>query len=207
MAQCITYIVDTGLYINMTNRCTCDCDFCERNFIDAVGNADSLWLDYEPSQEEILESITGHNLTLFSELVFCGFGEPMLRADDLFYVAQRIKQIMPTLPIRINTNGHANIIANRDITPNMSGIIDRLSISLNRADETSYMRHIRPVFGISSFNGVLEFIEKSRRYVPEIRLTVLDLLTPDEIEQCKKIADSLGVDFYVRTTKYFTNTT
>ena len=205
MPQCVTYTVGDGLYINMTNRCTCDCDFCERNIINAVGDADTLWLDYEPSREEIWESIAAHNLTRFNEFVFCGFGEPMLRADDLFWVAQQTKKAVATLPIRVNTNGHANMIANRDITPNMAGIIDRLSISLNRADEITYNRHIRPVFGVSAFNGVLEFIEKARNYVPEITLTVLDLLPPDELMRCRKIAESMGVAFRVRVTRYNAN--
>ena len=200
MPQCITYIVNDGLYVNMTNRCTCDCDFCERNSINTVGDAESLWLDHEPSREEVWKSITSRDLTKFSELVFCGFGEPMLRADDLLWVARQLKQIMPSLPIRINTNGHANMIAGCDITPKVDGIIDRLSVSLNRADEVTYNRHVRPVFGIPAFSGLLEFVEKARRHVPEITLTALDLLPPDELAACRKIAERLGVDFRVRIT-------
>ena len=199
MPQYIAYTVGGGLYINMTNRCTCDCDFCLRNNINAVGNAESLWLDYEPSREEIRESVISHDLTRFSELVFCGFGEPMIRADDLLWVARQVKQIMPSLPIRINTNGHANMIEGYDITPKMAGIIDCLSVSLNRADATAYNKHVRPVFGVEAFGGVLDFAEKARCYVPKITLTVLDLLPPDEIADCRKIAERMGVDFRVRT--------
>lgn len=93
-----------------------------------------------------------------------------------------------------------NIIANCDITPKMAGIIDRLSISLNRADEITYNQHVRPIYGNAAFNGLLEFIEKSRSYVPEITLTVLDLLAPDELVRCQKIAERLGVAFRVRAT-------
>ena len=200
MPQCITYTVGDGLYVNMTNRCTCDCDFCERNNINSVGDSESLWLDYEPSREEVLESVVSHDLTQFEELVFCGFGEPMLRYEDLFWVARQVKQITSSMPVRVNTNGHANIIAGCDITPKMSGIIDRLSVSLNRADAVTYNKHMRPVFGLEAFDGLLEFIEKARVYVPEITLTVLDLLTPEEIENCRKIAESMGVGFRVRTT-------
>ena len=200
MAQCITYIVGNGLYVNMTNRCTCDCDFCLRKSINAVGDAESLWLDCEPSREEVWDSIAARDLTKFNELVFCGFGEPLIRADDLFWVAQRVKQTAPTLPIRVNTNGHANIIAKCDITPNMAGIIDRLSISLNRSDAEKYNHHMRPVFGAESFNGLLDFTEKARSYVPEITLTVLDSLTSEEIADCRKIAERLSVGFRIRVT-------
>jgi len=199
MPECITYTVGDGLYINMTNRCTCDCDFCERNNINTVGDAESLWLDYEPSREEVLDSVISRDLTQFKELVFCGFGEPMLRADDLLWVAGQVKQTVPELPIRINTNGHANMIAGYDVTPKMAGIIDRLSVSLNRADAITYNRHIRPAFGTGAFDGMLEFTEKAKNYVPEITLTVLDLLPPEEIEKCREIADHMGVGFRIRT--------
>ena len=199
MPQCITYSVGDGLYINMTNRCTCDCDFCLRNNINAVGDSDNLWLDYEPSREEILESVMSHDLTRFSEIVFCGFGEPMLRAGDLFWVAREIKNRTP-LPVRVNTNGHANIIAGRDLTPEMAGIIDRLSVSLNRADAAAYNRHVKPVFGEAAFESLLDFTAKARSYVPEITLTVLDILPPDEIALCREIAGQTGVAFRVRTT-------
>ena len=200
MAQCITYTVGGGLYINMTNRCTCDCDFCLRKSINAVGDAENLWLEREPSRDEVLKSVEKRNLTDFNELVFCGFGEPLIRADDLFWIARKIKQSFPKLPIRINTNGHANIIAGYDITPQMAGIIDRLSVSLNRADAESYNLHVRPVFGAEVFFDLLEFVKKARRHVPEITLTVLDSLPPDEIESCRKIAEDLGVYFRIRTT-------
>ena len=200
MPQVITYTVGDGLYINMTNRCTCDCDFCLRNSINAVGDAESLWLDYEPSREEVRESVLSHDLTRFNEIVFCGFGEPFLRADDLLWVARQIKQIMPGLPVRVNTNGHASMIAGYDVTPKMAGVIDRLSVSLNRADAISYTRHIRPVFGAEAFNGMLDFVEKARCYVPEITLTVLDLLPPEEIAGCREIAERTGVSFRVRVT-------
>ena len=197
MPQCITYTVYGGLYINMTNRCTCDCDFCLRNSINTVGDAESLWLDYEPSREEVWQSVVSHDLTQFKEIVFCGLGEPLVRAGDLLWVARQIKTIS-SLPVRVNTNGHANMIAGYDVTPNMSGIIDHLSVSLNRADAVTYNRHIRPVFGEEAFNGLLDFVEKARNYVPKITLTVLDLLTPEEIANCREIAERMKVNFRIR---------
>jgi len=198
MPQSITYTLGNALYVNVTNRCTCDCDFCERNTIDTVGDAESLWLEYEPSSQEILESILARDLSQFTELVFCGFGEPMLRTDDLLLVAKHVKEVAPTLPIRINTNGHANMIANQDVTPGLAGIIDQLSISLNRADKDAYELHMQPTFGIKSFDGLLEFVEKAKKHVPDITLTVVDLITPDELEKCRKIAKDMGVSFYAR---------
>lgn len=198
MPQVITYIVGSGLYINMTNRCTSDCDFCIRNNTDTVGDAESLWLDREPSREEILESVASRDLTRFGEIVFCGYGEPLIRADDLIWVAEKIKTVSSP-PVRVNTNGHANMIAGYDITPKIAGIIDRLSISLNRPDTESYNRHVRPVYGADAFDGLLDFVKKAKSHVPEITLTVLDLLPPEEIEKCRGIAERLDVDFRVRS--------
>jgi len=200
MPQVIAYTVYDGLYVNMTNRCTCDCDFCIRNTADSVGEAESLWLDYEPSREEILESIISHDLSQFSELVFCGYGEPLIRADDLLWVAAKIKHLSQ-LPIRVNTNGHANMIADSDVTPKMAGIIDALSVSLNRADALTYDRHVRPIYGTQAYGGLLDFVAKARLHVPKITLTVLDLVPPNEIKRCREIAERLGVDFRVRRMK------
>ena len=198
MSQTITYILGNALYVNMTNRCTCDCDFCERNTIDSVGDADSLWLEYEPSQEEVLESIMARDLSQFDELVFCGFGEPTIRLEDLLWVAKRVKEATPLLPIRINTIGHANLLVGKDVTPNLAGIIDVLSVSLNRADKEAYIQQMRPIFGDKAYDGMLEFVKKARQYVPQIVLTVVDLISTEEIEQCRKIAEDLGVSFRVR---------
>jgi len=198
MPQCLTYKLGGGLYVNMTNRCTCACDFCERNTMDSVGDAESLWLDHEPTREEIWESIRAHNLKDFDELVFCGFGEPMLRAGDLLWVARQVKEKAPEMPIRVNTNGHANMIAGRDMTPDMAGLIDRLSISLNRADEAAYNLHMRPVFGMAAFHGVLDFARKAREHVPDITFTAVDLISPDELSRCRAIAGELGLAFRAR---------
>ena len=197
-SQTITYTLGNALYVNLTNRCTCNCDFCERNTIDGVCDADSLWLEYEPSQEEVLESIITRDLSQFEELVFCGFGEPTIRLNELLWVARHVKESTPLLPIRINTIGHANLIAGQDITPRLEGVIDVLSVSLNRADEDAYIKQMHPAFGDKAYNGMLEFVEKAREYVPNIIMTVVDLIPADEIERCRKIAEDLGVSFRIR---------
>ena len=197
-SQTITYTLGNALYVNLTNRCTCNCDFCERNTIDGVGDADSLWLEYEPSQDEVLESIMARDLSQFEELVFCGFGEPTIRLNELLWVARHVKEATPLLPIRINTIGHANLIAGQDITPRLEGVIDVLSVSLNRADEDAYIKQMHPAFGDKAYNGMLEFVEKAREYVPNIIMTVVDLIPADEIERCRKIAEDLGVSFRIR---------
>lgn len=198
MAQCITYTVKNGLYINITNRCTCACDFCERGHHNSVGDAESLWLEYEPSREEVFEKIAERNLEKYDELVFCGFGEPTLRLDDLLWVAQKVKGLSPLLPIRINTNGHANMIAGYDVTPKLAGLIDALSISLNRPNAKDYTIHMRPIYGEAAFDGLLDFSIRAKKFVPHIVLSVVDILSETDLETCKSLTTQLDIPLLVR---------
>ncbi|MCL2546109.1 MAG: TatD family nuclease-associated radical SAM protein [Oscillospiraceae bacterium] len=193
----ITYTVHNGLYVNLTNRCTCDCDFCERNSIDRVGNSGSLWLEREPTLQEILDDLAKYDLMQYDELIFCGFGEPTLRLDVILGVARDVKACHPRLPIRINTNGHANLIAGHDVTPDMQGLIDVLSISLNRPDGAAYERHMRPVYDCA-FDGLLDFARRAKQYVPTVVLSVVDVLPEEQLQQCRLIAERLDVTFRVR---------
>jgi TatD family-associated radical SAM protein len=194
----ILYTVGGGLYVNLTNRCTCACDFCERRTHGGMGSADSLWLDKEPAADEILRALAAHDLTAYRELVFCGFGEPTLRLDVLLTVARAVKHTHPALPVRINTNGHANLIAGRDVTGELAGLVDHLSVSLNRADAERYTAHMQPVFGTGSFDALLEFSRRAKVHVPRVTLTVVDVLGDDELAACRGIANSIGVGFRVR---------
>ena len=105
----ITYPVTTGLYVNITNRCPCACTFCVRNKKDHVFESDSLWLEKEPTVQEICDSLDSWDLAKYEEVVFCGFGEPTERLYDLLEVAKYIKS-KSDIKIRINTNGLADLI-------------------------------------------------------------------------------------------------
>ena len=131
--ETISYEYGDALYVNLTNRCDCACIFCLRNN-GHKGSiyADDLWLEHEPSREEALKDLLSRDLSRYTELVFCGFGEPTYRIDDLLWLVDELKKAVPHLPpVRINTNGHANLIHGRDVTPGLAGRIDVLSISLN----------------------------------------------------------------------------
>ena len=191
----ITYRVGSGLYINMTNRCTNDCEFCIRKYCDSVGTADSLWLDTEPSRGEVLEDILKHDLTEYKEIVFCGYGEPTVRLDDLIWICAQLKKVC-SLPIRVNTNGHASLIAGYDTTPLFKDLVDRISISLNAPDEDEYNRICKPVFEKNAYQSVLSFAESVKSYVPEVVLSVMGGTT--DIERCRLIAEEMGLPLRVR---------
>lgn len=193
----ITYEVDGALYINVTNRCTNNCEFCIRKNGDGAYGSDSLWLMREPTEEEILDSVFSRDLTAYREIVFCGYGEPSIRLDVIRSVALKIKEKC-ALPVRINTNGHSSLFHGYDTAPAFGGAFDCVSISLNTPSPERYSEICHPVKS-GSFEAMLEFAREVKKYVPSVLLSVVrDFLTLEELDECRAIADSLGVTLKVR---------
>lgn len=194
----ITYPVSKGIYVNITNRCPCSCTFCIRNHKDHVFESDTLWLDREPTVQEICDSLDTWNLEECEEIVFCGFGEPTVRLYDLLEVARYIKS-KSNIKIRINTNGLADLIWNKSTASELKGLIDTVSVSLNATNKEDYLKVVRPKFGIESFDAMLKFTKECTEYVPSVIMTVVDVVTTkEEQEACRKICESVGAIFRVR---------
>ncbi|GFI40355.1 TatD family nuclease-associated radical SAM protein [Thomasclavelia cocleata] len=184
-------------YVNSTNRCSCACTFCLRNTKEML-ESNSLWLKEEPTVEMIIEEFKKYDLNDFKEVVFCGFGEPLTRHDDLMKVAKYLKETRNDLLIRINTNGLSSVTLKRDITPDFKGLIDTVSISLNAPDKEEYYQLTRARYGIDSFDHMLDFAKKAKQYVKNVILTVVDIIGEEKIIKCQNIADELGVTLRVR---------
>ena len=194
----ITYPVNKGLYINMTNRCPCNCTFCLRHNAEGVYGSDSLWLDREPTVQEVCNSVDTWDLTQFDEVVFCGYGEPTERLEDLLLVAKYIKA-KGNIKIRINTNGLADLIWQKQTAPSLKGLIDTVSISLNTPNQEDYLKVVRPKFGAGSYDAMLRFTKDCTAYVPNVVMTVVDVVTSkEEQEQCRKICENIGARLRVR---------
>lgn len=194
----ITYEVGNALYVNITNRCSNRCDFCIRNNGDGAYGSNSLWLAKEPSCEEILADIAARDLSKYEEIVFCGYGEPTERLEVLLQVAKQMKA-QCALPIRINTNGQSDLICKKDTAPMYAGVIDSISISLNAPNAEEYDRVCHSRFGLAAYDALLQFASRVKDYVPAVMLSVVDIaLTPEEIEECKGIAERCGVPLRVR---------
>ncbi len=194
----ITYKVKNGIYINMTNRCPCACTFCLRNNGESIYGSDPLWLDHEPTVEEVCASIDGWDLDQYDELVFCGYGEPTERLDDLLQVASYVKG-KSNIPIRINTNGLSDLIWKKRTAPLLKGKIDTVSVSLNATNAEEYNQLVRPKFGIDSFQAMLDFTKDCVQYVPNVVMTVVDVVTtPEEQDICRSICASVGASLRVR---------
>lgn len=200
----ITYEYEGALYVNLTNKCNCNCEFCLRHgkAQGSIYTEDSLWLEREPTREEALGSFLSRDIPSYREIVFCGYGEPTYRLNDLLWLVDELKVLygekLP--PVRINTNGHANLINGRDVCPDLKGRIDTLSISLNSDNAKDYDALCHPVQGEAAYQAMLDFADEAKLYVPHVVMTIVDKdKTPEEIEHCKKIAADLGVHLRIRS--------
>ena len=194
----ITYAAGSAIYVNMTNKCPCDCVFCLRQNKDYVFDSDSLWLDREPTVKEVCDSLDSWDLDKYSEIVFCGYGEPTERLLDLLCVAKYIKE-KSDIKIRINTNGLADLIWNEPTAQKLEGLIDTVSISLNATNKEEYLKVVRPKFGIDSYDAMLKFTQDCTKYVPTVVMTVVDVVTSkEEQELCQRICESVGATRRVR---------
>lgn len=194
----ITYPVKNGIYINMTNRCPCACTFCLRQNADSVYGSEPLWLDREPTVEEVCASIDSWELSKYDEVVFCGYGEPTERLDDLLIVAKHIKS-KSNISIRINTNGLSDLIAGEPTAHRLEGLIDTVSVSLNATNAEDYLKVVRPKFGIESYDAMLAFTRDCVKYVPNVVMTVVDVVTSkEEQERSREICESLGAKLRIR---------
>lgn len=194
----ILYEVHNNLYVNLTNKCPCACTFCLRQTRDHMENSGVLWLEREPSVQEIIDVFANFDVNKYDEIVFCGFGEPTERIDAVTEVARFIKNTY-NKPTRINTNGLGNLVNGRDITPELKGLIDTISISLNTPNRERYYELTRSRFGIESFDAMLAFAKAAAQYVPNVILsTVSTTITEDEEKECQRICDELGVTYRIR---------
>lgn len=191
-ASKIAYSIRNSLYLNITNRCTNTCTFCPK-FKDFTVKGHQLRLPHEPTATEVLAAIG--NPQGFDEVVFCGFGEPLLRLDLIKDVAARMKAL--GMKTRINTDGQANLVYGRNILPELSGLIDAVSVSLNAADADTYMAICNSRYGRAGFSAVQEFLRLAPAHIPSVTATAVALPGLD-LEACRRLAWQLGVEFRAR---------
>ncbi len=192
MGRTYAYVIGDKLYLNLTNRCPNRCVFCIRESEQGVGY--DLWLDEEPTAEEVLAA--AGDVSAYREVVFCGYGEPLLRWEVVKEVARELKARYHA-KIRINTNGLAEAVLQRKILPELEGLVDTISISLNAADAEEYERLCQPALGQEAFYHMLQFTRDSKIYIPRVVLSVVQIPGFDP-EPARKIAEELGVEFRIR---------
>jgi TatD family-associated radical SAM protein len=197
MPSSIVYEHKNALYVNITNRCSNRCVFCLRSQSNGIRSDLNLWLESEPTVDEVIDALQSNAIHERSEVVFCGYGEPTIRIDDVLAICERLK-LMSKARLRIDTNGQGSLINKRDITQGFSGLVDAVSISMNASNGEEYQRLCRSALGDRAFEAVLEFAEQCLRCVPEVVLSVVDVIGDDEIQACRAIAQDMGAQFRVR---------
>lgn len=187
-----------SIYVNLTNRCPCCCVFCLRQTKKLL-ESNSLWLKKEPTVEEVLQELSNYDLSKISELVFCGFGEPFERFYDDCKIIDELKKKYPTLKVRANTNGLANLIWKKNICPELKNRFDTISISLNAPSAQEFLDITKSRFGMKSFDEIKKFALEAKKYVPNVVMSVVDtVLSSEKIQECKNICSELGVSLRVR---------
>lgn len=198
-AMTIFYEVGDNLYVNLTNKCPCSCIFCIRNHADGAYGSDPLWLEHEPSLEEIFAEMDKLDIAKYKEIVFCGYGEPTCRIDVLTAVAIELKS-RPHCPVlRINTNGLGDLVNGHSIAKELCDVLDIISVSLNAGTKDEYMKVTRPKFD-NAWEAMQKFTadcvaQKSAKVI----MSVVDVIPTEQIEASKKVAESLGAELRVRT--------
>ena len=193
----ILYWRDSSLYLNLTNNCSNDCVFCVRNYKEGVFGF-NLKLDYDPSFNEILELLSPKLLEKFQEIVFTGFGEPLVRLDLVCKIAVEIKKMRNSIKIRIDTNGLAELLnPGIDVVTKLKNSeVDSLSISLNAENAQKYNEICRPKFGIDSFNAILKFADKAKKLF-DVRFTIVDI-PQINLDECKNLAAKMNIPLKIR---------
>ncbi len=194
----ILYRVHTGLYVNLTNRCSSACTFCLRQSMDHVGDSHNLWLERDPTAQEVKAEFEKWDLSEFTEIVFCGFGEPTCALPVLLDVASWLKT-RTNLPIRVNTNGQGSLIAGRDISGDLASCVDVVSISLNNPDPERYQQLVRSKFGEKAFPAMLEFAKNCVAKGLHVIMTTVDTtITHEEETLCQKLCEDIGATYRIR---------
>ncbi|MCX5749573.1 MAG: TatD family nuclease-associated radical SAM protein [Candidatus Saganbacteria bacterium] len=187
------YELKDSLYINLTNRCNNRCSFCIKYKNRIFEGKHNLWLDREPDAEEVTGLI--NDPSKYRQIVFCGYGEPLIRLETLKKIAAGLKEKGSF--IRVDTDGQANLFYGRNITADLNGLVDEMDISLNAHDKKTYDKLCRSVYGEKAYKAILDFARLAKETIPKVVLTAVDLPGID-IEKCKNISDEIGVEFKIR---------
>ncbi|MBE0513179.1 radical SAM protein [Candidatus Bathyarchaeota archaeon] len=192
----VVYWLGNSLYLNITNRCPNNCYFCFKKFKNGIREF-NLKLRKEPSSNEVIKELQKViNRKNWSEVVFCGFGEPLERLDCVLEVTGWIKKYSGKV-VRVDTNGQGYLLNNgKDVVKELKKAgVDKVSVSLNAHDKATYNQVCKPEFE-NAFESVLEFIEKAKEDL-DTEITAVTIPEVD-ISKVRKLAKRMEAAFRVR---------
>ncbi len=189
------YVLDGKAYVNLTNKCSNACTFCIRNTGDGVAGV-PLWLKKEPTSSDVISAFETVKPRLRSdEIVFCGYGEPTDALDTLLECARYFKSA--GYKTRLNTNGLGSADAGRNIAPLLTDF-DVISVSLNAPTAEKYKSVTRSKYGLDALGMVLDFARQAKAAGLNVIFTVVDVIGDADIEESRKLAESVGIGLRVR---------
>lgn len=193
----IVYEVGDNLYVNLTNKCPCSCTFCIRQNADGAYGSDSLWLEHEPSAEEVIDALEKADYKKYKEIVYCGYGEPTERIEVLTETAKFIKENNGPA-VRVNTNGLSDLIHKKPTAYMFEGVVDTVSVSLNAGTKEEYLKVTRPSFGDESYEAMQKFAAECKKYVKNVVFSVVDVIGEEQLKASQEMADKLGIKLRIR---------
>ena len=194
----IIYTYHNSVYFNITNKCPCRCAFCIRDKKDAIGEAEKLFHETEPTIEEIRNAIDAFDFDGKDTAVFCGYGEPTNALDNLIKSAEYLKEKFPSMKLRLNTNGLSDLINERETAKEICALFDCVSISLNDVSSEEYDKITRNIYPGKAYEAMLKFAKDCVNEGINVRLSVVDVIGEEKIKKAKEIAESIGADFLCR---------
>lgn len=194
----IVYTYGNQAYLNITNACPCRCTFCIRNNGDSVGEATTLWFEnHSPTIDEIKAEIDSFDFSKYNNsITICGYGEPTCALNNLIDACKHLRN--KGIKIRLNTNGLSDLINKRETAKEICNVIDSVSISLNAPTAEKYNEVTRPSFGEKSFDAMLKFAKECKEYGIPVKLTVVDVISKEDIEDCRKLCEEIEIPLRVR---------
>ena len=196
----LVYFLGQKAYINITNACTNACRFCVRDIKDDVKGA-NLWLDNQNvSANDVIEQIkiSAQKIKEGGEIIFCGYGEPLIKFNEVKEICQYLRKTMPDVKIRINTNGHGNFVHKKNIVSELKGLIDSISISLNGQNEEIYNALSQPKFE-GAYQAMLDFAKECVNQKIDTTMSIVSKFEEEKyklnVEECEKIAQNIGAKF------------
>ncbi len=189
------YTIGNKIYINITNKCSNNCDFCIRQGRDGMNGTD-LWIQHQPDGADIIEQLPLNLDDYDEEVVFCGFGEPTYNLDAMEEVASYLHCVGKTT--RINTNGQANLIHKEDVSSIVADCCDVVNVSLNAPDAKKYQQHCKSIFGEKAFDSMLEFATLCKQRGAKVVFSVVDSIGEEDVEKCRALAKKYDIPLRVR---------
>ena len=189
------YFVDGKPYLNITNKCSNNCDFCIRNGRQTM-DGQELWIKgNDPTAQQVLAQIPD-DFDFNQEFVFCGFGEPTENFVTFIDLAKELKR--RGAKIRLNTNGQSDLINGKPTAKEICQVCDAISISLNDANAIDYQKLCQSRYGVKAFDALIKFAKECGEYGAKVYMSVVNVIGDQKVAQCQQICDNIGVTLKVR---------